>query len=157
MTCRRVARTLRRGASLIEAVAVVLVLAISVPPTIAWMDRAASRRLDSIQIIRATNLVASVLDQVLSDASTADVGLDPAAYLDTPTTGLRARLTTLTTPDQTVGITYQVSFGPLVASTLATTNDPTRDLYRLVTVSASYTDSIGIVRTLPITAIVSKP
>jgi Tfp pilus assembly protein PilV len=150
-------RTLRRGASLIEAVAVVLVLAIAVPPTITWMDRAAARRMDSIQIIRATNLASSVLDQILSDAATTDVGAQPTTYLDTPTTGLRARLATLTAIDLAAGVSYDAAFGPLVASTLASTGDAGRDLYRVVTVTSSYTDSTGVVRTVPITGIVTKP
>lgn len=147
----------RRGTSLIEAVAVVLVLAICVPPTITWMMSSAERRDDAVRIIRATTLAQAVMEQVLCDASTTDVGAAPAAYLDTATTGLRARLAGAASLYTDAGYAYDVAFGPLSDAALAVTGAPAADLYRTVTVTVSYTSARGAAVSIPVSGVVAKP
>lgn len=147
----------RRGATLIEAVAVVLVLAIAVPPTIAWMMSADARRTDAIRITQATTLAASVLDQVLSDSVTADIGASVSTYLNTQTTGLRARLAPVTDLYTTAGLTYSVDFSPAVDSTLNTSATSALNIYRRVTVTAMFVDSAGVTRSAPVTTVISIP
>ena len=131
----------RRGTTLIEAVVVVLVLAIAVPPTISGMMGSATRRADAIQITRATALAASVLDQIMCDAITVDIGLSPTNYVDTAVTGLRARVAGTTSLYTNLGMSYTVTIGPKVGSSLVATGLVATDLFRQVTVAASYTDS----------------
>jgi hypothetical protein len=154
LTSRRLAR---RGTTLIEAVAVVLVLALAVPPTISGMMSSASRRADAIQIARATTFAGSVMDQVMCDAVTVDIGASSAAYLDTPTTGLRARLSSTATLYTGMGMSFTVTFGPLVDSTLVTSGVVARDLFRQVIVSVTFVDSTGTSRTIPVTTVISTP
>lgn len=147
----------RRGTSLIEAVAVVLVLAICVPPTIAWMMSGAQRRDDAVRIIRATTLAQAVMEQVLCDASNTDVGAAPAAYLDTAVTGLRARLSSVASIYTGAGFSYDVAFGPLSDASLTVTGAPAADLYRTVTVTVSYTSARGAAVSIPVSGVVAKP
>ncbi len=150
-------RHLRRGATLIEAVVVVLVLAISVPPTLSWLGEAASRRADSISVVRAAALANVVIEQVMSDSVTADIGLSPAGYTNTATTGLIARLSPTSTFYSALGYTWSLSFSGLVGPTLVATGDPAKDIYRTTTVTVKYSDSAGTARSLATTMVVAKP
>lgn len=147
----------RRGTTLIEAVVVVLVLAIAVPPTISGMMGSAARREDAIQITRATTLAASVLEQIMCDAVTADIGADPSAYLDTAVNGLRDRVAATTSLYTDLGMTYSVTVGPEVSSSLVTTGHAAQDVYREVVVSVTFVDASGTTRTIPVTTMISKP
>ena len=87
-----------RAFTLLEAIIVVLVLALSVPPTVAWLGDSAARRADSVNAVRASALATTVMETILADASSTSPSLgfgafaNSAAYLDTASTGLRARL-----------------------------------------------------------------
>jgi prepilin-type N-terminal cleavage/methylation domain-containing protein len=52
------ARIARRAFTLIEAVVVIVVLAVSLPPTIMWLDQSTSRQADAASATRATFLQA---------------------------------------------------------------------------------------------------
>lgn len=148
---------LRRGATLIEAVVVVLVLAIAVPPTLSWLGEAAARRADSISVVRATALANVLIEQVMSDSVSSDIGLVPATYTDTATTGLVARMSGLSSFYSGQGFTWSLSFSGLLGPTLVATGDPTKDLYRKATVTVNYVDSSGTARALATTMVVAKP
>ncbi|GJQ28521.1 MAG: hypothetical protein HBSAPP03_04050 [Phycisphaerae bacterium] len=137
-------RHARRAFSLLEAIIVVLVLAISVPSTVAWLGESASRRADSVNAVRASTLATTVMETILADASSDAPGLgfaafaSPAAYLDTPTTGLRARLATLTGPSEAIGFAYTVEFSALIDATGAVNADASKNLFRRATVTVTY-------------------
>lgn len=156
MNLSRVFRS-RRGATLIEAVAVVLVLAIAVPPTVTGMVQAVNRREDAIQLIRATTLASAVLNQIQSDSVTADIGSDVPAYLDTPATGLRDRLDPVTSVLLIGGMTYDVDMSAKLNASLNTSGDPSFDVFRTVTVTIDYVDAWGAARTLPFTTVIATP
>ena len=64
-----------RGFTLIEVVIAVIVLAISVPPTLNMMDSSAAGRVDAIQTTRATLLATIVLESVMADMTSSSAGL----------------------------------------------------------------------------------
>lgn len=142
MTRDRTSR--RRAFSLLEAIIVVLVLALSVPPTVVWLGESASRRVDSVNAVRASALATTVMESILADASSTSPSLsfaafaDTSTYLDTPTTGLRARISALTSPVESIGFSYSVTFSPLIDSTGAVNADSSMNLFRTVTVTVSY-------------------
>lgn len=154
---RSAPNSVRRGASLIEAVAVVLVLAIAVPPTISMTLESANRRADAIAITRATTLASAVMDQILCDAVTDDLGANVPAYLETPSTGLRARLAPVASIYTDQGFTFEVSMSGLMDRSLTASGDPARDLYRTVDVTVRYVDSTGAARAIPVTTVISLP
>lgn len=134
----------RRGFTLIEAVIVIVALAIMVPPSIAWLNRAGHDRVDAVNATRATFLATSVLEQVLADAASTGAGLgfaafaDAPAYLDTPATGLRDRLAPVTAPYAAMGMSYSVAIGPLVTQAGAVSGDAAQDVFRVVTVTVNF-------------------
>lgn len=134
----------RRAFSLIESIVVVMVLGISVPPMLLLMGDAASDRVDSVSTTRATTLAAAVLEQVIADVHSSAAGLgfsaldDPATYLNTSGTGLRDRLTGVTSVYESLGITYSVGVGPLVDQTGAVSGDSSLDVFRVVTVTVDF-------------------
>lgn len=145
----------RRGTTLIEAVIVVIILAVSVPPTVSWLLRAADRRSDAILVTRATTLASTVLDQIMSDSTASDIG-SSATYVD-GSGGLRSRLATLTQADTAGGLTYTVQFGAASNQNLVVSPTSTTNLYRTVTVTVAFTDSAGVSRSVPISTVISKP
>ncbi|XVJ58127.1 MAG: hypothetical protein HEQ23_01505 [Tepidisphaera sp.] len=148
---------LRRGVTLIEAVAVVLVLAISVPPTVMGMVESVNRRADAIQLIRVTTLASSVLNQIQSDSLTADIGSDVPAYLDDATTGLRSRLSPVSSVLVVGGISYDVQISGKVSSSLTASGTASLDVFRTVTVTITYVDAWGVTRSVPFTTVIAAP
>ncbi len=134
----------RRGFSLLEAIIVVLVLALSVPPTVVWLGESAARRVDSVNAVRASALATTVMESILADASSTAPSLgfgafaNSSTYLDSPTTGLRARISALTSPVESIGFSYGVTFSALVDSTGVVNADTSKNLFRKVTVTVSY-------------------
>jgi type II secretory pathway pseudopilin PulG len=139
----------RRAFTLLEAVMVVLVLAIAVPPTLVFFQSRANQHADAISALRATTLAQSVMEHVLADASsnTPALGYDAFAnittYLDTPATGLRARLTTLSAPYDAAGIDWSVAFSVPVASNGVASGVPADNLFRIATVTVTAPRSDG--------------
>ncbi|CAG1008101.1 hypothetical protein PHYC_03519 [Phycisphaerales bacterium] len=140
---------LRRGFSLVEAIIVVLVLAISIPPTVVWLGDAGARRADAVNAVRASTLSTAVMETILADASSTAPGLgfgafaNSAAYLDTPMTGLRARIASITGLFESMGFAYTVTFSALVDSAGVVNADPGLNLFRKVTVSVTYAAAGG--------------
>lgn len=153
---------IRRGFSLIESVVVIIVLAISVPPALQLLDSAAATRADAINATRATLLGTSVLEQILADVHSGDPALgfnalsDSAVYLNTATTGLRDRITALTDTYTALGLTYDVTIGPLAQADGTVSGDPGLDVYRRITVTVSYPSATDGAISMPISAIVSE-
>jgi hypothetical protein len=147
----------RRGATLIEAVIVVLVLAIAVPPMVVGVSDSVNRRSDAIQLIRASTLASTVMNQIKSDSITTDIGTDIATYLNRPATGLRARLDRVTSIMTSAGLSYDVAVSERLNLSLVPSGNPTRDLFRTVTVTVRFTDSKGSLQQIPFDTVVSIP
>ncbi len=152
----------RRGFSLIEAVVVIMVLAISVPPSLQLLDSAASTRADAINATRATLLGASVLEHVLADVHSTDPGLgftalsDADAYLNTGGSGLVARISGVTGGYASLGLDYSVTIGPLAQADGVVSGDPDFDVYRRITVTVTYPSAADGTINMPISAIVAE-
>ena len=151
----------RRAFTLIEAVIVVLALGISIPTTLVWLSDANDRRADSVTQTRATALATLVMEHVLADVSSKVSGLgftaldNAAVYVDDPSEGLRVRLSPMTSLYTGMGISYSVDIGGLVDKAGAASGDATQDLFRLVTVTVSFTDSEGAARNLELQSMVA--
>jgi len=152
----------RGGFTLLEAVIVVVVLAISVPPTIAWLNDASSRRADAINTTRATTLATGVMEHILADVASTTPGLgfaalaDSAAYIDTPATGLRARIVPMSGLYEAQGMTYEVTIGALVDKAGVTSGNVAEDIFRRVTVQVTFSSFSGGALSLDVTAMVSS-
>lgn len=143
------ARMARRGFSLIEAVVIIVVLAIAVPATVTMMTAAGNRQADAVQITRATTLATLVMENVLADAASKSAGLGFAgfananAYLNTAPTGLRNRISGVTAAYAAAGLTYDVTIGPLTNGSGVTTGVAAADIFRTVTVTVSFQAADG--------------
>jgi len=134
----------RRAFTLIEAVVVIVALALIVPPSVAWLNRAGHDRVDAVNATRASFLAGAVMEHVLADACSPAAGLgfaalaDAPAYLNTSGTGLTARLAPITGPYASIGFSHAVTIGPLVAQAGTATGDPALDAFRVVTVTVTF-------------------
>jgi prepilin-type N-terminal cleavage/methylation domain-containing protein len=137
----------RRAFSLLECVVVVLLLAIAVPTTAMFLDQRAAQRADAVQALRASTLAQGVLEHVLADAASNSPGLgfaafaDTNAYLNTPTTGLYARIDSMLGFYQSVGLTCEVSISSPVSISGSATGVPANDIFRVVTVRVTATSA----------------
>ncbi len=146
-------RSMCRAVTLIEAMIVVVVLALAIPPILAMTTDVVDARVESVRISEATALAQGIAEHVLADAhATGDatgepVGMgamaDAAAYMEHPTTGLRARLAWMAEPYETRGITWSVEIGELCNSDGEATGSSDADLYRRVRVLVSFVGSRG--------------
>jgi len=151
----------RRAFSLIEVVIAVVVLAIAVPPTLNLLDSAASGRVDAINTTRATYLSTAVMETVIADLASSDPNLgfdalaDSGTYLTTPTTGLYARIESITDPYTSVGFKYSVSIGELVSADGTVSGNASEDIFRIITVRVGYTSASTASYQMPVSIMVS--
>lgn len=151
-----------RAFSLIEAVVVVIVLGLAVPPALSWLDSAVSARADAVNATRATVLATSVMESILADSASTAPGLgfaafaDESAYLNNPASGLRTRLVALTEPYEASGLAYAVTIGPLTAFDGVASGDSSRDVFRLITVTVTFPSAAGGTLELPVSAWTSE-
>ncbi len=154
--------TSTRGFSLIEAVVVILVMAISVPPSLQLLDSAASTRADAINATRATILGTSVMEQILADVHSSAPGLgfdalaDADAYFNTPVVGLIARIDGMTNAYTTLRFTYAITIGPLAQADGVISGDTQLDVYRRITVTITYPSASAGDINMPITTVVAE-
>ncbi|MDX2133023.1 MAG: hypothetical protein SFY69_13320 [Planctomycetota bacterium] len=134
----------RRAFSLLEAVVAIVVLAISVPATVSWLGESAARRADAVNAVRASSLATGVMETILADVASPHASLgfgalaSEATYLDTPATGLRARLAPMSDGYAALGFTYDVDIGPLVDSAGAVNADAGLNIFRVVGVRVTF-------------------
>lgn len=139
----------RPGLTLIEAVAAVAILAIAVPPSVAMLADASRSRAAGAGAERAMWVAAAALETVAADVASPspelgfDALADSAAYLDHPTAGLHARLADLHAFAQGVGVSFEVTIGPLVGPAGVATGSATTDVFRAVTVEAAWPGARG--------------
>lgn len=151
----------RRGFTLIEAVVVIVVVVLLVPPSVSMLREAQVSRVDATNAVRASVLARAVMEQVLADASSPSPGLGMSAfaniqaYLDTPGTGLRARLGNVTATYQAHGLEWGLSVGGLVSESGAAHADASRNIYRVVEVSVTWDSARSGARTYQLTSVVT--
>lgn len=163
MKKRRSARKIGwRGFTLIEAVVVIVALAVAVPPTLTWMDENVRQRADAVAVTRATALATAVMENVLADVASDSPGLGmaalatPTSWLDAPSSGLRARLSGLTADYTAAGYSYDVQVGALVDSSGAVNASPAENVFRIVTVVVNFPSAMGAGRELRIASMVTE-
>lgn len=151
-----------RGFSLMEAVVIVIALAISIPPTISWLGQSAERRADAVMALRATSFATLVMENVIADSGSDASGLgfdalaNSAVYLDTPVSGLRARLASPAASAATFGISYTVTIGPLVDSAGVVNSDAGKNMFRVVTVVVNAPSASGGSLSVPLSVMVTE-
>lgn len=142
------ARRFGRGFTLLEAVAAIVVLGVLVPPSVSMLRTAAVTRAGSIDTMRATWLAQAVMEQVIADVSSPATGMGMSAltssstYVDTATTGLRARLVGVTAGYPS-GFTWTLTIGGLVGPAGTATGSSTTDIYRYVRVNVTWATPHG--------------
>lgn len=158
---RRPTRSTRAGFSLVEAVVMIVVVALLVPPSVSMLSQAQAMRVDATQSTRATILARSVMEQVLADVSSPSASLGMAAlassstYLDAPTTGLRARLADVSAAYQTLGHSWSLTIGAPVSVSGSADADSARNIYRTVQVSVTWNSARSGPRTYALSTIVT--
>jgi len=157
---RRSSRS-RSGFTLLEAVAAIVVLAIVIPPTVTMLGSAANARADAVSLARGSALADAVLEHVIADVASDDASLGFAAlddantYIDAPSSGLRARIASLTAIYENARLSYDLAIGELVDQTGATSGDAAQDIYRLVTVSVQIPSTSGPALTMTVATMVT--
>ncbi|GMV27446.1 MAG: hypothetical protein AMXMBFR58_34770 [Phycisphaerae bacterium] len=153
----------RRASILIETIIAVTMLGIAVPVGVSWMQTAAADRADAVSSLRASAMATSIAEHIIADSvsSAAGLGMDAmenaAAYLDTPSTGLRARLATLLAPYSAARFTYEVQIGPLVGPQGSATGNEELDVVRRVTIVVRAPGARGGTLDLSLSLMITDP
>ncbi len=141
MNPRRAHIRSRRAFTLIEAIASIVIIATIVPTSVLMLRDATTARIDAVQTTRATWFATAVAEQIKADAASTSPALgtpafaDANAYLNTPSTGLYARLSDLSTFYNTSAITYTVTISTLVSDSGTATGNVAEDIYRYIQVN----------------------
>ncbi len=155
------AHSSRRAFTLIEVVAIVIILALAVPPSLVFMDQATSRRADAINAMRATTLATLVMESILADVASTNASLgypalaSSSTYLDTPTTGLKARISALQSTYADMGMSYSVSIGSEVNAAGIVSGTVSENVFRKITVTVTYPSASEDSASLSLVAMVS--
>lgn len=143
------ARITRRATTLIEAVVVVMVISLAVPPMLTVVNSTAESRAEAVTISVATTLAQGVMERVLADvyagedAPGVEALADADAYLNAPGTGLYERLEWLAQPYDDRGITYTVEIGSPIGPAGLATGDASLDVYRQIDVVVEVPGATG--------------
>ena len=154
--------TPRRGFTLIEAIAAIVIIATIVPTSVIMLRDSATARIDSVQTTRATWLATAVAEQIKADAASdnpsfgTDAFADDNSYLNDPTTGLYARLDALATFYDNWGVSYTVDISDPVSDSGVATGNPTEDVYRYIEVVVSWPSDRHGVRELSIGQLIAE-
>ncbi|MEM1331462.1 MAG: prepilin-type N-terminal cleavage/methylation domain-containing protein [Planctomycetota bacterium] len=140
----------RRGFSLIEAVAVVVVVAIAVPPALHALGGTTDARINALTTDRASCLAVAVLERITADIYAGeDAGLgyaalaDAESYLNDEIDGLFARMGWLMEPYHDAGLTVSVDIGEAQSEDGTVSGDPAQDVFRTLTVRVGFEAANG--------------
>jgi prepilin-type N-terminal cleavage/methylation domain-containing protein len=127
---------LRRAFTMIEVITVVVIIALTVPPAVMFLDASSRRREDSVQAQRAATLAQGLMELMLADVASGAPTLGFAALSDMTTyrTSFGPRAAMLTNHYEDLGFSYALEAGPLVSSTGTATGDVQRDIFRVISV-----------------------
>lgn len=151
-----------RAFTLIEVVIAVIVLSIAVPPTLTLLGSTSAGRINAIHTTRATFLSTIVLEAVLADMTSTQESLgfealiDSQTYLSAANTGLYDRLDDYTQFYQDVGLNYTVTVSELVSSDGQVSQEPSDNIFRVITVLVVFEASDGSQMTMPTSLLVSE-
>lgn len=151
-----------RGVTLVEVLALLIIVAIAVPP-LAALSASSSRALaQERRYFHSAWLATAVLEQISADGLSGQPGMTleamgDAAYLTTPGTGLRDRLVGVASAYENEGMTYEVTFGPLRDASGAAVAAESRAATRVVTVEIVYMSHDGREVRAPFTTVVGAP
>lgn len=158
---RSIGSVRRRAFTLVESLAVVVVLAVAIPPAVSMMADSARAQADSVTITRATWFASALIEQIIADVNSDDAGLGFAAlddsdtYLTTPSVGFEARNSALIAHYGSLGLTHGVLIGELSNASGTVVGDIEEDIFRTVTVSVTWTTLKGDSRTMGIGCVVT--
>ncbi len=126
----------RRAFTLIEALTVVVIIALTVPPAVMFLDAASQRREDAVQAQRAATLAQGLMELVLADVASDHVSLGFAALGDMAVyqAGFTPRAAPLTDSYTGMGFNYTLEATPLVSASGVVTGNVQQDIFRVVTV-----------------------
>ncbi|GAB4387241.1 MAG: hypothetical protein Kow0022_18740 [Phycisphaerales bacterium] len=156
---RRHRPTRCRGFTLIEAVIIVVMLAIVVPTSTVMLMDASAERTDRVLLQAGVTYASSLLEQIVADVSAGglDVLADQAAYLDAPDTGLWARCSWLSAPYAARGIKAEVTISEQVSRTGEVSLESDENRFRIVEVSVGVPTASGGILTVPISVMLGEP
>lgn len=126
----------RRAFTLIEAITVVVIIALTVPPAVIFLDASSRRREDAVQAQRAATLAQGLMELVLADVASDNAALGFSALADITTyrAAFAPRATPLTDLYTGMDFTYAIETTPLVSASGAATGNVQQDIFRVVTV-----------------------
>ena len=138
----RVTRTTRRGLTLIETIAAIVVLSISVPSILFAVREAQDQQVDPILISRARWLASEKLEDVIADRHSTARGY---AWLINGNYPAEAQVTGF----------EQFSRSVAIAETAADLASPGSG-YKTVTVTIGWTDTNGVARTMTLATVLTE-
>lgn len=138
-------------------------LGIAVPVSVSWMQVSAADRADATNSLRATAMATAIAEHVIADSVSTATGLgmdafsDPAAYMDTPATGLRARLAGHLDVYAGAGFSYDITIGGLVGPKGVATGDTSLDVCRRVSLTVNFPGARGGTLSMTLEFVVTSP
>lgn len=139
----RVANSARRRArafTLIEAIAAIVLLSVAVPSMTWGVRDAVIRRTDPIKLTKARWLLAERMEQIIADRHSTSRGYDYCVTAAYPAEGSVSGFT---------GFSRSVSINA-INTTVGTTG------WKMVTVSVTYVDGVGVARTITLSTILTS-
>lgn len=161
MSRRRRNPKFRTAFTLVESLAVVVVLAVAIPPAVSMMVDSAQAQMDSVKQTRATWFAAAILEHIIADANSDDPALgfealsDAGVYIKTANVGLNDRLADVIALYNGYGLSYTVQIGALSNAGGKVTGDANEDAFRTIIVGVTWTTPRGDSRTLDVGAVVT--
>jgi len=152
-------RVSRQGFSLIEAVLIVLMISIAVPPSIAMMTEASRNQADRVLLAIAMSYAQALADQVSADVSVngLDILADENLYLNAGGTGLWARVSWVSAPYVSRNLTASIEISELIDYQGVVSADPASNLFRMVTVTIGVPMTDGQLLDVPVSMMLGEP
>jgi type II secretory pathway pseudopilin PulG len=149
----------RRGFSLIEAVLIVLMISIALPPSIAMMTEASASQADRVLLATAMSYAQGLTDQITADVSVngLDILTDENLYLDAPGTGFWARVSWVSSPYESRNLAASIAISELVDYQGVVSAIPGENLFRIVTVTIDVPTADGVLLSVPVPMMLGEP
>lgn len=161
-----VTRRAHRGFSLVEAIAALVIISITAPTALVYLNDAAGTRIDAAQITRAAWLTRTILEECAADAASedADVGFDAMRNAAAYKARLRARVEPeLEDSYDRYGLTWDLAIDAVIVTPLqgghrAQIRPGQADAdYRRIEVTVRWSDSRGKAKQLAVETVVARP
>ncbi len=112
----------RRGFSLVEAIAAMVIISITAPTAMVYLNDAARNRIDAAQSTRAAWLAQTILEECAADAASSDpiINFDAMANAAQYRTSLASRLASdITDQYAKYGMSWSITTQPVVVAPVA--------------------------------------